>query len=114
MMTRAFFALIILVAASGAMTSAAWAVDPPDLFLEHLAEFGWTGSGDGTSWQSASNWTAPTFPDGYPYVFLPPELPEDPYPYPHDPGRVDTDQVAIWPAVGANLSVPLTGNLSVS
>ena len=89
-----FTALVLAVAATWNVAPSAMAVDPPDLFLEHLADFVWTGAGDGVSWQDPNNWTAP---DGHMGEF------------PDDPNRID-DPVAtlnittINSVEGANLS----------
>jgi autotransporter-associated beta strand protein len=92
------------------MTPGALADDPPDLFLEHLADFVWTGAGNGVSWQDPANWTAPTFPMDYPYT-----IPT----FPDDPNRIDdpdvtTNVTEIWPVVGANLSGNLTSDRTVN
>jgi autotransporter-associated beta strand protein len=99
----------LALAASLQVMPQAEAVDPPDLFLQHLAEFNWIGP-NGGAWQTPANWTAPTFPVGYPY----------PIPtFPNDPGRIDdpaigTNEVDIFPVVGANLSGTLIGDRTVN
>jgi autotransporter-associated beta strand protein len=83
----------------------AHADDPPDLFYDQLLPFIWTG-GAGTNWQDAGNWTAPTFPGSYPYA--------QPT-YPDDPNRpFDEDDVTIEKVIGADLSVALSSNLTIS
>ena len=113
--SRILSAVLALLAASY-LAPRATAVDPPDLFLEHLADFVWTGAGGNTTWENSPNWTAPSFstPVGYPY----------PIPtYPNDPNRVDDPGVGnvntvnittIYPVVGANLSGALAGDRTVN
>jgi hypothetical protein len=60
-----------------------------ELLHDHL----WVGGTGSQLWQLDTNW--------------------DPTPFPNDPARVDSSETAIAPVVGANLSVNLTGNLSV-
>ena len=90
-----------LVAAGviGNMTPMVVAQVPPDLFLEKLDDFIWTGAGNGTTWQNAANWTPPVGFNGQ---------------FPDDPGRNDTDQVVIVPVEGANFSIALTSDLTVN
>ncbi|MGD9633999.1 MAG: hypothetical protein AB7U97_12030, partial [Pirellulales bacterium] len=103
-------AIVLAATAFWSATTTAQAADPPDLFLEHLADFVWTGAGGNTTWENPTNWTAPTFPPGYPY----------PIPtYPNDPNRVDNQAVQqniidIWPVVGANLSGALSADRTVN
>ena len=102
-------ALTLAVVAVCGMAFEAQADDPPDLFLEHLLDFEWTGGGGTTDWKTSANWTAPTFPGDYPYTPLPT--------YPDDPGRVeDPDDTleggamrTITPVVGADIS----GNFAI-
>ncbi|MEQ8847345.1 MAG: autotransporter-associated beta strand repeat-containing protein [Botrimarina sp.] len=59
-----------------------------------LTESDWNASLTGVqSWQIDENWSTPEFPN--------------------DPGREDMSQVLISPVVGANLSVPLGGDLDI-
>jgi autotransporter-associated beta strand protein len=81
------------------LAQVARAVDPPDLFLEHLDDFLWTGGGDGTTWQSAANWTPPEGFEGE---------------FPDDPDRIDMDEVMIVPVEGANFSIALASDLAVN
>src|SRR5215470_4833749 len=87
-----------------------------DNALAQVADYVWNPALTGSqSWQNAANWTAPTFPAGYPYTVPSPA-------FPNDPGRIDsdsngatvdpTDGVA-YPSVGANLSGALSANLNV-
>ncbi len=98
-------AFVILAAVAWIAPQTARADDPPDLFLENLADFVWTGTGGNSTWENSPNWTAPTFPGGYPYT-----IPT----YPNDPGRVDTSAVDIFPVVGANLSGALNADRTVN
>ncbi len=110
------FVAMLAVAATWNAAPRATAVDPPDLFLEHLADFVWTGAGGNTTWENSPNWTAPSFstPAGYPY----------PIPtFPNDPGRIDDPGVGntntvnittIYPAVGANLSAAIAADRTVN
>src|SRR5262245_42443972 len=94
MTIKRWFCAIVVVTGLGGGVSKAMAADPPDLFLEHLLNFTWTGASDGTSWQTAGNWTAPTFPPGYPYTI--PTIP-------NDPDRADPLEEDIQPSVGADM-----------
>ena len=75
------------------------AVDPPDLFLQHLADFQWTGAGGNSTWQSPANWTPPSGFAGQ---------------FPDDPGRQDAAVQTIVAVEGANLSRALAGDLTVN
>jgi hypothetical protein len=89
------------------------AADPPDLFLEHLADFVWTGANNNT-WDNSANWTAPMFPPGYPHTI--PTFPNDVLRI-EDPD-INAQQVLISPVIGANLSgafaVDRTVNINLS
>lgn len=103
-------AIVVAATAMWGTATAVRAVDPPDLFLEHLADFVWTGAGGNNTWENSANWTAPVFPGGYPYV-----IPT----YPNDPNRVDDganqqNVTDIWPVVGANLSGALATDRTVN
>jgi autotransporter-associated beta strand protein len=74
---------------------------PPDLFLEHLAAFEWTGAIDDT-WRTAGNWNPSVMPP-----------PPGGITFPNDAGRMDADPQVIVPLVGANLSVALSSDLTV-
>src|SRR6476660_5887725 len=84
--------------------------------MGQLADYIWNPANTGPQlWQLDTNWTAPTFPGGYPYTIPSPA-------FPNDPGRVDSDSNATtgeptdlieWPSVGANLSGALGANLNV-
>ena len=107
---------VLAVLATSYLAPRATAVDPPDLFLEHLADFVWTGAGGNTTWGNSPNWTAPSFatPAGYPY----------PIPtFPNDPNRVDDPGIGnvntvnittIYPVVGANLSGAFAGDRTLN
>ncbi len=107
-------AIVLLATVAWSAAPKAQAVDPPDLFLDHLADFVWTGAGGNTTWENSANWTAPMFPMGYPY----------PIPtYPNDPGRIDdpgtnppntVNITTIYPVVGANLSGALIADRTVN
>ncbi len=94
-------AFVLLAAVAWSAPQTAQADDPPDLFLENLADFVWTGAGGDNIWENSANWTAPTFPPGYPY----------PIPtYPNDPNRVDdpasqANITTIYPVVGETCQV---------
>ena len=106
------FSWVTAVAVVCGMALGAMADDPPDLYLEHLLNFEWTGAGADDYWQNSANWTAPAFPNDYPYT-----IPT----YPDDPGRVEDPDATtiggaiqtITPVIGADLSGPLTSDLTV-
>src|SRR6478672_5093472 len=83
--------------------------------MGQLADYIWNPANTGPHlWQLDTNWTAPTFPGGYPYTIPSPA-------FPNDPGRIDSDSNATvestdgiaYPSVGANLSGALGANLNV-
>ncbi|CAK9037448.1 Autotransporter-associated beta strand repeat protein [Durusdinium trenchii] len=84
---------------------------------ESLAEFAWNELAGGThSWTdtSPSNWTAPTpVATGNPLYPLWSDIPGNDD-YPDEPTHTDADPATIGPVVGANLSVGLTGDLTVN
>lgn len=94
-------------------------ITAPDAFAEgeSLAEFEWNELAGGThNWTdtSPSNWIAPTPVDtGNPMYPLWSDIPGNDD-YPDDPSRTDADPNTIAPVVGANLSVGLTGDLTVN
>jgi autotransporter-associated beta strand protein len=90
---------IVAVIATWNLAQVARAVDPPDLFLDNLDDFIWTGAGDGTTWQSPANWAPPAGFGGQ---------------FPDDPDRIDNAVQVIMPVEGANLSIALTGDLTVN
>jgi autotransporter-associated beta strand protein len=98
-------AIVLFAIVTGSAVPTAMAVDPPDLFLDELAPFVWTGAGGNNSWQTPGNWTAPAFPGDYPYTI--PTIP-------NDPGRVDTNAQLISPSVGADLSGALVADRTVN
>jgi autotransporter-associated beta strand protein len=105
MSRAAFFSAATAAAMIFGATQSVRAEDPPDLFLEHLSDYMWTGPNGGT-WQSAANWLADTDP-----------APVDPsltLGYPDDPGRMDMDDVDIVPLIGANFSSALVSDLTVN
>src|SRR6476659_2014707 len=81
-----------------------------------LADYIWNPALTGPqSWQASTNWTAPTFPPGYPYTIPSPA-------FPNDPGRVDSDSNGavvdptdntVYPSVGANISGALGASLNL-
>jgi autotransporter-associated beta strand protein len=104
------FAVALAVVSAWNLAQGAAAVDPPDLFLDELADFVWTGGGGNNTWENSPNWTAPTFPGGYPYT-----IPT----FPNDPNRLDNDTINqqiidVWPVVGANLSGNFVGDRTVN
>ena len=109
---RGFTSVLALAAVCG-MALGAMADDPPDLFLEHLLNFEWTGGGGTTDWQNSANWSAPTFPGEYPHA-----IPT----YPDDPGRVENPDDTleggairtITPVIGANISGSLATDRTVN
>jgi autotransporter-associated beta strand protein len=103
-MNRAGLFSAVVAAACCSLSTMAWAVDPPDLFLNHLDDFVWTGTADGTTWQNTGNWTAP------------PALPGE---FPNDPNRIDDPAVTanittINSVEGANFSVPRASDLTIT
>ena len=99
-----FFVVLLSLGTLGSIAERALAVDPPDLFLDKLDDFIWTGTADGTTWQNAGNWTPP---EGF--------LGE----YPNDPNRIDdtsnpANETEINPVEGANFSVPRATDLTVT
>jgi autotransporter-associated beta strand protein len=99
------FGLVLFAVVTGSTAQTAGAADPPDLFLDKLAPFVWTGAGGNNSWQTPGNWTAPAFPGDYPYAI--PTIP-------NDSGRVDTNAQLVSPSVGADLSGALVADRTVN
>ncbi|MEX2091862.1 MAG: hypothetical protein WD971_04250, partial [Pirellulales bacterium] len=86
------------MAAAGNLAQVASAVDPPNLFLEHLDEFVWTGPSGG-SWQTPGNWTPPTGFAGQ---------------FPNDPDRMDTVETTIESVEGAAIYGNFAGDRTVN